>query len=129
MIELLRPSPYVVTYLFALNYLIYPALFVLGGVNIVLARTGTARLIGLIALLLTLAGLLGVTGASVHPVFVDLKFALGPILRPLGGMVWIGVCAVAISLGSVMGQRWNSAGSILPILCALAIYALWTVAY
>lgn len=129
MIDLLRPSPYVVTYLFAVNYLIYPVLFILGGVNIVRARTGTARLIGLIALMLTLAGLLGVTGASVHPAFVDFKFALAPILRPLGGMVWIGVCAVAISLCGVLGQRWNTAGSVLPMLCALAIYVLWTIAY
>jgi hypothetical protein len=129
MIELLRPSPYVVTYLFALNYLIYPALFVLGGVNIVLARTGTARLIGLIAILLTLAGLFGVTGASLHRVFVDLKFTLAPILRPLGGMGWIGVCAAAISLCGALGQRWNSAGSVLPILCAIAMYVSWTVAY
>jgi len=129
MIELLRPSPYVVTYLFALNYLIYPALFVLGGVNIVRARTGTARLIGLIAIMLTLAGLLGVTGASLHPALVDFKFALAPILRPLGGMAWIGVCAVAISLCGVMGQRWNSAGGVLPILCASAIYVVWTIAY
>lgn len=129
MIDLLRPSPYVVTYLFAVNYLIYPVLFVLGGINIVRARTGMARLIGLVALMLTLAGLLGVTGASVHPALVDFKFTLAPILRPLGGMVWIGVCAVAISLCGVLGQRWNTAGSVLPILCALAIYVLWTIAY
>src|SRR5210317_1967395 len=98
MIEMLRPFPYVVTYLFALNYLIYPVLFVLGGINIVLARTGTARLLGLIAILLTLIGVLGVTGANVHAALVDFKIALAPVLRPLGGMIWVGLCSGAISL-------------------------------
>ena len=129
MIDLLRPSPYVVAYLFAHHYLIYPALFVMCGINIVLARIRIARVIGLIALLLTLVGLLGVTGANSHPVFSELRIILAPIFAPLDGMVWIFVCAVIISLCGGMGKRWNHAGSILPILSALSMYALWTIAY
>lgn len=129
MIDLLRPSPYVVAYLFAHHYLIYPVLFVMCGVNIVLARTRMPRLTGLIALLLTLAGVLGVTGANTHPAFAELRIILAPLLSPLDGMVWIFVCAVIISVCGGMGQRWNHAGSILPILSALSMYALWTIAY